>query len=159
MVVGRFQVMATLQAARAKRLGLSVVAAKSWGLNRAIFYAAAKRGFKEKRRVLIRGTEEVEKEPIKKTRDAYFLGDEMAYVSKTGRRSYFTIGGKLQTEADFRQQIVRRIGNAFPDAWEESLEIVKQYSKDVLLSQSRFFAEVYRPRRDELALKWTEKSK
>ena len=44
--VGRFQVMATLQAARARILGLSVASAKSWGLNRAIFYAAAKRGFK-----------------------------------------------------------------------------------------------------------------
>ena len=44
--VGRFQVMATLQAARAKILGLPLASAKSWGLNRAIYYAAAKRGFK-----------------------------------------------------------------------------------------------------------------
>ena len=158
MVVGRFQVMATLQAARAKRLGLSVTAAKSWGLNRAIFYAAAKRGFKEKRKVLTREAEEVEKEPIKRARDAYFLGDEMAYVSKTGRQSYFTIGGKLQTEADFGQQIERRFGNAFSDAWKEALEIMKQYPKGILLSQNRFFEEVYRPRRDELASKWTEAS-
>ena len=158
MKVGRFQVMATLQAARARRLGLSMTAAESWGLNRAIFYAAAKRGFKEKRKVPIRGAEEVEKKPIKKTRDAYFLGDEMAYVSKTGRQSYFTIGGKLQTDVDFKRQIERRFGNAFSDAWKESLEIVRQYPKDVLLSQSRFFEEVYRPRRDELASKWTEVS-
>jgi hypothetical protein len=39
--VGRFQVMATLQAARAKTLGLPMGSAKSWGLNRAIYYAAA----------------------------------------------------------------------------------------------------------------------
>ena len=46
MKVGRFQVMAILQAARAMELGFSETRAKSWGLNRAIFYAAAKRGFK-----------------------------------------------------------------------------------------------------------------
>jgi len=155
MKVGRFQVMATLQVARAKELGLSIVAAKSWGLNRAIFYAAAKRGFKE-RRVPRRSLEEAGKKPIHKTRDAYFLGDEMAYVSKKGRRSYFTIGGELQTENDFKRQIENRYGKIFPQAWKESVEIVQQYSKEVLLSQSRFFEEVYRPRRDELASKWTE---
>ena len=48
MAVGRFQVMAVLQAARALVLGLPESQAKSWGLNRAIFYAAAKRGFKAK---------------------------------------------------------------------------------------------------------------
>ena len=64
--------MATLQAARAKELGLPIMAAKSWGLNRAIFYAAAKRGFKE-RKVPRRSLEEVDKKPIRETRDAYFL--------------------------------------------------------------------------------------
>ena len=38
--------MATLQAGRAKAVGLTTDEAKSFGLNRAIFYAAAKRGFK-----------------------------------------------------------------------------------------------------------------
>lgn len=157
MKVGRFQVMATLQAARAKELGLSITAAKSWGLNRAIFYAAAKRGFKE-RRAPTRRPEEVGKKPVKRTRDAYFLGDEMGYVSKKGTRSYFTIGGEVQTETDFKRQIERRFGNAFSDAWNESLEIVRQYPRNVLLSQSGFFEQVYRPRRDELASKWTEMS-
>lgn len=41
--VSRFQVMAVLQAARASVLGLDLEEAKSWGLNRAMFYAAAKR--------------------------------------------------------------------------------------------------------------------
>jgi len=45
MAAGRFQVMATLQAARAFLLGLILELAKSWGLNRVIFCAAAKRGF------------------------------------------------------------------------------------------------------------------
>jgi len=38
--------MAVLQAARANVLGLPEDSAYSWGLDRAIFYAAAKRGFK-----------------------------------------------------------------------------------------------------------------
>jgi hypothetical protein len=45
VMVGRFQVMALLQAARAKVLGYPLDEAQSFGLNRAIFYAAAKRGF------------------------------------------------------------------------------------------------------------------
>jgi len=156
MAVGRFQVMATLQAARARRLGLSITTARSWGLNRAIFYAAAKRGFKEKRKVPIRRAEEVEKKPIKKVRGAYFLGDEMAYVSKGERQSYFTIGGKPQTDADFKRQIERRFGDTYSKAWKEALEIVRQYPKGILLSQRGFFEEVYRPRRDELASRWTQ---
>jgi len=156
--VGSFQVMATLQAARARELGLSIAAAKGWGLNRAIFYAAAKRGFKE-RRVPSRSPEEIGRKPVEKTRDAYFLGDEMAYISEKGQRSYFTIGAEVQTESDFKRQIERRYGNAFSEAWKESLEIVRQYPRDLLVSQSRFFEEVYRPRRDELASKWTEMSK
>ena len=45
MTVGRFQVMATLQAARGHVLGYRLDEAQSLGLDRAIFYAAAKRGF------------------------------------------------------------------------------------------------------------------
>ena len=149
--------MAVLQAARAKTLGFSVVEAKSWGLNRAIFYAAAKRGFK-KARMPRRTREQIEKEPIVKSRRTYFLGSEMAYISRKANRTYFTIGGELQTEEDFKRQIEARLGTAYTKAWKESLRIVREYPKDVLLSQNRFFQDVYRPRRDELASKWTEMS-
>jgi hypothetical protein len=148
--------MAILQATRAKELGLAITAAKSWGLNRAIFYAAAKRGFKE--RTASRTQEEIERKPVERSRNAYFLGDEMAYTAKKGGRTYFTIGGESQTESDFKRQIERRFENGFSDAWMESLKIVHQYSREVLLSQKEFFEQVYRPRRDELALKWTEMS-
>jgi len=157
VTVGRFQVMATLQAARAVLLGLSVGQAKSWGLNRAIFYAAAKRGFKEMK-IIHRTPEEIQRKPVQKTGDAYFLGDEVAYMMKKGGRLYFTMGGKAQTEHDFQQQIERRFGAAFSKAWSESLEIMRQYPKELLLSQSGFFEQIYRPRRDELASKWTEMS-
>jgi len=153
MKVGRFQVMAMLHAARAKELGLPVTRAKSWGLNRAIFYAAAKRGFKQPARAPARGA--VGGKPTAAVGKMYLLGDEMAYFARKGNRVYFTIGGTLQTEADFKRQIETRFGRRFGAAWKESLAIIGQYPKEVLLSQHRFFGEVYRPRRDELAAKWT----
>jgi len=147
--------MAILQAARATELGLSNTKAKSWGLNRAIFYAAAKKGFKK---TPPRSPEEISGKPVEKKKDHCFLGNEMAYAAKKGKRTYFMIGGKLQTESDFERQIVRRFGAIFKDAWAESLKIIQSYPKDVLLTQNRFFQEVYRPRRDELASKWSEMS-
>ncbi len=147
--------MAILQAARATELGLSNTQAKSWGLNRAIFYAAAKKGFKK---TPPRSREEISEKPVEKKKDRYFLGNEMAYATKKGKRTYFMIGGKMQTESDFEQQIARRFGPTFNDAWDESLKIIQEYPKEVLLSQNRFFQEIYRPRRDELSSKWSEMS-
>lgn len=156
MAVGRFQVMATLQAARARVLGLSEPEAKSWGLNRAIFYAAAKRGFKEKTPPQKREWSEIVRKPIHETREAYYLGDEMAYKTKKEGKTYFTIGGEVQTESDFRRQIESRFGKTFAEAWKEALAIIKQFPREVLLSQSRFYEQVYKPRRDDLAAKWSE---
>jgi hypothetical protein len=147
--------MAILQAARARELGLPQTRAKSWGLNRAIFYAAAKRGFKQQAQSSAVGRGRVERR-AGSTERTYFLGNEMAYMTKKSNRVYFTIGGKPQTENDFKRQIEDRFGKQFEVAWKESLSIIQSYPKDVLLSQNRFFSEVYRPRRDELATKWTE---
>jgi hypothetical protein len=145
--------MAILQAARARELGLPETRAKSWGLNRAIFYAAAKRGFKHPASTPSRGPAEGKR--AAKADKTYFLGNEMAYLTKKSNRIYFTIGGKPQTEADFKRQIEGRFGKHFKEAWKESLAIIRLYPKEILLSQNRFFGEVYRPRRDELASKWT----
>jgi len=148
--------MATLQAARASELGFADSRAKSWGLNRAIFYAAAKRGFKHHAKPPGRGG--VVQKAVALAGTEYLLGDEMAYAARKGRRVYFTIGGQLQTDADFKRKIESRFGKHFPAAWKEAIAIIRQYPKEVLLSQSQFFNRVYRPRRDELAAKWTEAS-
>jgi len=147
--------MALLQAARARELGFSETRAKSWGLNRAIFYAAAKRGFKHTAQ---RPAGKPFRGKTTARRSEAFLGSEMGYTTRKGNRIYFEIGGKPQTEADFKRQIESRFGKAFSRAWKESRTIVRQYPKEVLSSQNRFFNEVYRPRRDELASKWTEMS-
>jgi len=156
MAVGRFQVMAVLQAARASVLGLPFDLSLSWGLNRAIFYAAAKRGFKE--RVSVRPREHVLEKPITEDKSSFFLGDEMAYKTEERGKTYFTIGGKPQTVEDFKNGIETRFRGEFDVAWKEAIEIMKSFDRETLLSQHNFYEKVYHPRRDELARKWTELS-
>ncbi len=147
--------MALLQAARAFVLGLPLESAYSWGLNRAIFIAAAKKGFSGGGGAGGEGKEA----GTSKGEETYFLGDDMAYKSETGSVILFTIGGEVQTKEAFERQVVSRFGKTFRAAWKESLAYVKQFDRGTLLSTSDFFNDVYRPRRDELALKWTEASK
>ncbi len=141
--------MATLQAARAKVLGLPMAGAKSWGLNRAIYYAAAKRGFKG-------GKGPAKPKTYAASFGEFHLGDDKAYKVTAGRSTLFTIGGEIQRPADFRRQIEQRFSGTFTEAWAEALRIVQAHPKAVLESQQLFYMQVYRPRRDVLAAKWTE---
>ncbi len=143
--------MATLQAARAKTLGLPLASAKSWGLNRAIYYAAAKRGFKG-------GKGPAKPKKYAASFGEYHLGDDKAYKVTAGRAALFTIGGEIQRPQDFRRQIEQRFAGTFKDAWTEALRIVQVHPKAVLESQQIFYMQVYRPRRDVLAAKWTEQA-
>lgn len=161
--MGRFQVMALLQAARAFVAGLPIESAKSFGLNRAIFYAAAKRGFKgaPKRaptdfKLKQTTVSQKDAEKLKKSFQIFNLGDEIAYAVEMKGRKYFLIGNEIQTEEDFARQIESRFGDRFEEAWAEALKICKAYDKGVLLSQRYFYETVYKPRRDELAKKWSE---
>ncbi|MDG6901664.1 MAG: hypothetical protein JRM80_06850 [Nitrososphaerota archaeon] len=141
--------MATLQAARAFVLGLPLESAYSWGLNRAIFIAAAKRGFKGGGGT---GTGSSKQAPV------YHLGDDMAFKKEVGGVTLFTIGGQVQTEEAFEKQVKSRFGSTFPAAWKEALTCVRAFDRETLLSGDDFFRLVYRPRRDELAEAWTEAS-
>lgn len=158
MAIGRFQVMAILQAARAYVLGLPLPMAKSWGLNRAIFYAAAKRGFKRMRMppARPRSTDEISQKPVERKDNVFYLGDEYAYITQEGDKVYFMIGNKPQTEEDFYRQVESRFGKAFQKVWEEAVRLVEQFSPKTLLSQREFYNRVYLPRRDILAKKWSE---
>jgi|UniRef100_A0A7C4YA84 hypothetical protein len=154
MGISRFQVMAVLQAARAYLSGLPIESAKSWGLNRAIFYAAAKKGFKKtgivKRSIKI----EEEKKEIEGKFKVFHLGDEMAYAVEKEGKLFFTIGNEIQTDKDFERQIEKRFGERFENVWNEAIEILKKYDEGVLKSQRYFFETIYKPRRDELVKKW-----
>ncbi len=156
MAVGRFQVMAVLQAARAYELGLPLESAFSWGLDRAIFYAAAKRGFKTKPMAQkVSGKHEAKgKQPL----GTYSLGDERAFKEERGGKLYFVIGGKAQTAEDFERQVRSRFVGSFDEVWEEALDYVRHFGRETLLSGNEFFAAVYRPKRDDFAAKWSQSS-
>jgi hypothetical protein len=99
----------------------------------------------------------VQAKPVTETREVFHLGDEMAYKAQAkAAATYFTIGGQVQTEQDFERQIASRFGGTFAQAWKEALDLIRQFDRDVLLSQRGFFDQVYRPNRDTLAAKWTE---
>ncbi|RKX68601.1 hypothetical protein DRP53_10400 [candidate division WOR-3 bacterium] len=163
MAVKRFQVMALLQAARAYVLGMSETSAKSWGLNRAIFYAAAKRGFKKiqprkppQLKIPLKDLKPSERERITKSYDIYTLGDEMAYTVKLKGVMLFTIGGEIQTPEAYDHQIASRFGKSYQKAWQEAVRICQSFDKGVLLSQRYFYESLYKPNRDKLAKKWSE---
>ena len=146
MTVGRFQVMALLQAARAYILGLPLESAYSWGLNRSIFIAAAKRGFKGGGGPATGGSGK---------KDSYSLGDDMAYKTAKDGALLFTIGGKVQTKEEFEKRVKSRFGRGFPAAWKEALAYVRSFDRDVLLSTDDFFRTVYKPVRDSLSDRWS----
>jgi len=155
VVVGRFQIMSLLQAARAYVLGLPLESAYSWGLNRSIFIAAAKRGFKGGRGS---GQGNHGVHGSSKGKDTYSVGDDMAYKTEENGVLLFTIGGRVQTKEEFDKRVRARFGKTFPTAWKEALRYVKGFDKDVLLSSDEFFREVYRPVRDVWADKWSAAS-
>lgn len=150
--------MATLQAARATELGLSRESAKSWGLNRAIFYAAAKRGFRGKPPGVSHATSTPSRarRPSAPTHE-YTVGNEKGFVSTPDTSDpLFVIGGETQTPKDFDKQVSSRFNGRFDVAWEDALDYVRHFDREILESGEEFFNTVYRPRRDELAAKWTE---
>ena len=154
--VTRFVVMAMLQAARAKTLGLPEESAFSWGLNRAIFIAAAKAGF--------RGGGSTEgpssagaTAPPK--RETYRLGDDEAFRDPKSKQLVFTIGEKDQTLAEFERAVTspgserRRISEP-----RGTKHFARSGSTTGRRSESRerFYSEVYKPRRDDLSDTWTQ---
>lgn len=150
--INRFTVMAMLQAARASRLGLAEPVARSWGLNRAIFYAAAKQGFRGPAREVKTG----EPAPATDPATTFHLGDDYAYRAAGTEELVFEIGGEPQTPAEFERKIASRFGgeSAFRRAWREAMEIVEEFDEATLRSGSEFYSTVYKPRRDALVEKW-----
>lgn len=156
--VGRFQVFAVLQAARAQRLGLALATARSWGLNRSIFVAAARWGFNAKKTSgppKWKDVDETGQRRLARTYGEFFLGEDKGYKVEVDGTVLFTIGGEIQTPEAFAKQVQSRFGKTYAAAWREAQEIIGQYPRAVLESPEEFFSRVYRPRRDELASKWS----
>jgi len=154
--IGRFQVMGLLQAARYYLLKRDIERAKSFGLNRAIFYAWAKRYARDR---LSRGGKRVgvaagETADLRAER----IGNETAYLSPNG---WFTIGGTEQSARDYDQQIAKRIESAairYEDAWAAAIRYLKSFPKETLIDQQKFYKEAYRPVRDSFHLVLKRKS-
>ncbi|MFZ1023573.1 MAG: hypothetical protein WAN87_05510 [Thermoplasmata archaeon] len=154
--VTRFVVMAVLQAARAQSLGLPHDSALSWGLNRAIFYAAAKQGF---RQAPAKTGEASGKPATAPPPEWYRLGEDEAYRDPNASQLTFAIGGEAQTVERFETQVASRFGTKenFRAAWDEAMHIVGEFDRATLESRPRFYEEVYKPRRDELSDSWTQR--
>jgi len=162
--IGRFQVMALLQAARYYLLYGDLERAKSFGLNRAIFYAWAKHyghgyvpRYMRRAQLEIAGVEGLQLEstmPTESKRLAEVAGEE-AYVSPRG---FFVMGDKEQLPEDYDKNVAAKIEEVIPYelAWEAALKYVSKFSKQVLEDPSKFFERVYEPVRDrfiELVIK------
>jgi len=155
--IGRFQVMGLLQAARYYLIKGDLERAKSFGLNRAIFYAWAKRYARDR---LIqsgrgRGPAGMQTVDLRVER----IGNETAYLSPRG---WFMIGGSEQSSRDYDRQIAKRIEAAavsYEDAWATAIRYLKSFPKDALIDQQRFYKEVYRPVRDSFQILIKRKSK
>ncbi len=143
--IGRFQVMALLQAARYYLVKGDLEKAKSFGLNRAIFYAWAKYHGRERREAV--GIRKPEGEKPLEGQKVEMLGNEAAFISGRG---WFTIGGQEQTPRDYDRQIVARINSVAPyeKAWDAAVRYLSGFPKEVLLDQRRFYEKAYKPVRD-----------
>jgi hypothetical protein len=155
-IVGHFQVMAVLQAARAHALGLPADSSFSWGLNRAIFYESQERG-------VVAGRPHDQRGPSARGQrkhlatEVYSLGDEAVFEDQSLGKAWeprFTIDGKVQTLEDFDKEVRSRFGVVFDQVWSEALDLVCSLPRETLSSRSAFFDSVYMARRDELCAKW-----
>jgi hypothetical protein len=135
------------------------------GLNRAIFYAAAKRGFRgggRKKSARFGGAAKVRKEGQSTESDEFYLGTEKAFIDKeTSKKGLpiFAMGDSVQSPKDFENQVISRFGDErnFQTAWQEALKVVGQYDRSTLDSQQEFYDQVYKPRRDALSKEWSDR--
>lgn len=144
--IGRFQVMAILQAAKYYILYNNIDMAKSFGLNRAIFYAWAKYykpiyGYSRRRRMKT-------KDHMERIGSYIDVGGEKAFLSPEG---WFTIGEQVQRPEDFDREIAKKIESvvSFKTAWEAAVDYVKRFPMETIRNQRRFYEEIYKPVRDE----------
>ncbi len=144
--IGRFQVMGLMQAARYYLLKGDLEKAKSFGLNRAIFYAWAKRSRPVKKEVSQRRLDEEESK--EETYNFEKVGNEEAPVDN--RSGLFMIGKKVQTPEDYDREVAQRINAIVPydEAWEKTLKYLNGFPKEYLEDQRLFFERIYRPVRD-----------
>ncbi len=151
--VGRFQVMALLQAARYYLLTGDLERAKSFGLNRAIFYAWAKHhGAILRHKAHARYQKRSERPTVRMIK----IFEEEVPVSDSG---WFMMGGIEQRPSDYDRQVASRIYSIVPyeKAWRAALEYLRRFPRRVLTDPQRFYQEAYLPVRDRFVEKVVKK--
>jgi len=152
--IGRFQVMALLQAARYYVLKGNLDKAKSFGLNRAIFYAWAKYyGPSKGAWIKIKVDDLVKRRlsEIEKVKCSEGFTEVLGECVQVGRKGFFKIGDKEQDPKDFDEQVLRKVSKVIDPkkVWEAAVNYVRQYPEWVLKDPKRFYKLVYEPIRDE----------
>ncbi len=159
--IGRFQVMGLLQAARYYLLKGDLERAKSFGLNRAIFYAWAKRTAGKLRwSKRYSAGAAVSSSIPKESKGEERLGDEVAYISDQG---FFVIGNQIQRPEDYDRQIASRIEGVVPydEAWKAALNYLTRFPREVLENQKEFYEKIYlsvRDRFEEIVKRYSKSS-
>ncbi len=148
-IVGRFEVMALLQAARYYVLTGDLEKAKSFGLNRAIFYAWAKHYGPRSRASRIGTIESATGGSGKRFIDFY---GEKVLVSQSG---WFIMGDKEQLPEDFDRQIKSKLEIIAPweRIWKAAIEYVSKFPQHILKDPQKFYEHVYLPIRDSFVEK------
>ena len=157
--IGRFPVMALLQAARYYVLNGDLDKAKSFGLNRAIFYAWAK--YYGPARSAARRLRPPGSIPGKATRSGVKLRpvpgmEEQAPMSEDG---WFVMGNVEQRPEDFDRNVASKFeaaGIPFEEAWRAAVEYVSRFPRSVLRDPQKFYKLVYEPVRDSFVEKVLE---
>jgi hypothetical protein len=155
--VGRFQVMALLQAARYYVLEKDLDKAKSFGLNRAIFYAWAKhygpryRRFSATLEELLRRAER--RRPGQRCPEG--MEEVLGECVQVSPRGWFMIGGEEQTPRDFDREVKMKVSKVidWEKAWKAAVEYVSLFPDWVLRDPQRFYKLVYEPVRDTFFVK------
>ena len=154
--IGRFQVMGILQAARYYVIYGDLDKAKSFGLNRAIFYAWAKyygRGYIPKNvKYKVPSSARSDRKLVK------VVGEDVFQDAETG---YFVIGDKPQTPEDYDKEIKEKIDHIVPydEAWKAAVDYVSSFSRETLMNQRAFYEKVYLPVRDAFIEKVLKRKK
>ena len=158
MGIGRFQVMALLQAARYYVIHRDLRRAKSFGLNRAIFYAWAKHYGPRSRLWMSLKIEEILNKPSsvekKKTKCPEGYVEVLGECVQVDSLGHYVIGEKSQTPQDFDHQVLKRISKVTDPSkvWEAAVEYVSKFPKWVLEDSQKFYKLVYEPVRDYFIL-------
>ncbi|MEL9940433.1 MAG: hypothetical protein QW348_06295 [Ignisphaera sp.] len=160
--IDRFNVMALLQAARYYLLTGDIEKAKSFGLNRAIFYAYLKYygRFKAyaKRKEGVKEAEQtapsLEGFEAKGSSKSLPIEDGV----ETSSDGFFMIGGRVQTPEDFDRNVVRKVEVVAPFdiVWEATLKYVSRFPRHILVDPQKFYKHVYEPVRDGFMKKVVE---